>query len=85
MQQNMFVQFSISNNTTASLGYVGTELRHLAIAVTYSGSPALLPPGLSTQPYQPFPDFGGTRNVPLQRLRTTTLCRLNLSGITPMD
>jgi hypothetical protein len=63
LQQNLFVQFAISSNTTASLGYVGSESRHLAIAVTYNGSAALLPPGLSTQPFQPFPDFGGTRNV----------------------
>ncbi|HTW81719.1 MAG TPA: carboxypeptidase regulatory-like domain-containing protein [Terracidiphilus sp.] len=59
MDQNLEVQYAFSRGMTATLGYVGTEARHLAVVVWPDGSTALLPPGLSTIPYQPYPAFNG--------------------------
>jgi hypothetical protein len=59
MNQNLSVQYALSNNTTASLGYVGSEARHLAVVVWPDGPTALLPAGQSTIPYEPFPAFAG--------------------------
>jgi hypothetical protein len=57
MQQNLSVQYAISNNTSATVAYVGSESRHLAVVVWVDGSAALLPPGVSSLPYEPFPAF----------------------------
>jgi outer membrane receptor protein involved in Fe transport len=59
MQQNLSVQMAITNNMTATLGYTGSETRHLAVVVWPSFSAALLPPGVNNAPYQPFPAFNG--------------------------
>jgi hypothetical protein len=59
MQQNLSVQIALSNSTTATIGYTGSEARHLAVVVWPSFSAALLPPGISNTPYQPFPAFNG--------------------------
>lgn len=59
MNQNLMMQYAISNSMTATIGYVGSEARHLAVVVWPDGSTALLPPGESTIPYQPYPAFNG--------------------------
>lgn len=57
MNQNLTLQYAITNNTTASLGYVGSEARHLAVVVWPNGNTALLPPGWYGGPYTPYPAF----------------------------
>jgi hypothetical protein len=57
MNQNLTVQYAIRNNLTATLGYVGSEARHLAVVVWPNGNTALLPPGVYGGPYTPYPAF----------------------------
>jgi len=59
MNQNLTLQFAITNNTTATLGYVGSEARHLAIVEFQDQSTELLPPGVNNQPYEPYPGLNG--------------------------
>lgn len=59
MQQNLSVETALSRNTSFTLAYVGSEARHLAVVVWPNDSYALLPPGVSTVPYSPFPHFAG--------------------------
>ena len=59
MNQNLSMQYAISNNTTATIGYVGSEARHLAIVEFGDQSTELLPPGVNNQPYEPFPGLNG--------------------------
>lgn len=61
-QFNMTVEYSLSNNMAASVGYVGSASRHLQIFPDPNGMVALAPNGYgpSPNPLRPFPDFGGT-------------------------
>ena len=59
MSQNLSMEYALSNSTTATLGYVGSEARHLAIVEFGDQSTELLPPGVNNQPYEPFPDLNG--------------------------
>lgn len=59
MQQNVSMQYALSNNTSATFAYVGSEARHLAVVAFANSSAALLPAGESTIPYEPYPAFGG--------------------------
>ncbi len=63
MQQNLSVQYAITNNTSATLAYVGTESRHLGVVVFPDSSAALLPAGVSGIPYEPFPAFGSIHQL----------------------
>jgi hypothetical protein len=57
MNQNFTFQYAVRNNMTATLGYVGSEARHLAVVVWQNGNTALLPPGEYGGPYTPYPAF----------------------------
>jgi hypothetical protein len=57
MNQNLFLQYAIRSNMTASLGYVGSEARHLAVVVWPNGITAVAPPGYFDNPLTPYPDF----------------------------
>jgi hypothetical protein len=59
MNQNLSLQIAVAHNTSATLSYVGSEARHLAVVVWPDGTTALLPPGQSNQPYEPYPAFNG--------------------------
>lgn len=59
MNQNLTFQYAINNNTTATLGYVGSEARHLAVVVWPDGNTELGPPGENLIPTEPYPAFGG--------------------------
>ncbi|MGA2888814.1 MAG: carboxypeptidase regulatory-like domain-containing protein [Terracidiphilus sp.] len=59
MNQNLTMQYAIRNNLTATLGYVGSEARHLAVVVWPDGQVALTPPGTFNNPYTPYPAFAG--------------------------
>jgi len=59
MQQNLSLQYAVSNNTSVTFAYVGSEARHLAVVVWPDDSAALLPTGVYDGPYTPFPNFNG--------------------------
>lgn len=58
IEQNLSVQYSITNNTALTVGYVGSESRHLSDVLFANGSAAIAPSGTNTQLDQPFPNFG---------------------------
>jgi len=57
MNQSFNMQYAVTNKTTATLGYVGSEARHLAVVVWQNGNTALLPAGEYGGPYTPYPAF----------------------------
>jgi hypothetical protein len=59
MNQNLTLQYAITRNMTATLGYVGSEARHLAVVVWPDGMTELLPPGEFGGATSPWPDFYG--------------------------
>lgn len=59
MNQNLSIQYAITNNTTFTLGYVGNESRHLSDVVWPDGWTALEPPGVSGIDTEPYPAFNG--------------------------
>jgi hypothetical protein len=56
---NLSVEHAFNNNLAATVSYVGNVDRHLQVFPNPNANYALTAPGLSTQQYQPFPDFGG--------------------------
>lgn len=60
---NLTFEHSFIDNLAASIGYVGSNARHLPIGINGNSTAALLPNGVSTQNYSPFPGFAGTSNV----------------------
>ncbi len=58
-QYNFTTEYALPGNMSATLGYVGNVSRHQPVVVFLNGSAALVGPGVSTIPYQPFPDLGG--------------------------
>jgi hypothetical protein len=59
MNQNLTLQYAVRNNMTATLGYVGSEARHLAVVVWPNGMTELLPPGAYGGATSPWPNFYG--------------------------
>ncbi|MGA2350330.1 MAG: carboxypeptidase-like regulatory domain-containing protein [Terracidiphilus sp.] len=59
INQNLTLQYAVTNNTTATLGYVGSEARHLAVVVWQNGNTELLPPGQFGGATSPYPAFYG--------------------------
>jgi outer membrane receptor protein involved in Fe transport len=59
MNQNLTMEYALTNHMTATIGYVGSEARHLAIVEFGDQSTELLPPGVNNQPYEPFPGLNG--------------------------
>ena len=57
--ENLTVQQALTNNLTASLGYVGSVSRHLPNVENPNAADALINPGESAQLVQPFPQFAG--------------------------
>ena len=59
---NLTLQYQISSNDTVSLGFVGNTVRHLGVYLGPNSPSEILPPGLNTLNYSPYPDFapGGT-------------------------
>jgi len=55
---NFFVQYQLTPNTTVQIGYVGNFARHLEVFPGSNWVSEVLPPGITTNPYVPFPDFG---------------------------
>jgi hypothetical protein len=59
MNQNFSVEYALSTTTSATLGYVGAESRHLSDVVWPDGWTALEPPGVSGIDTEPYPAFNG--------------------------
>jgi hypothetical protein len=60
MDWNLSVERQVTNNMAATLSYVGNASRHLAVFPDPNNPMALVNSADSSQPYRPFPDFGGT-------------------------
>ena len=56
---NLTLQYSITRTLSAQASYVMTDGANLQGGVGYKNVKLILPSGTSTQPYLPFPDFGG--------------------------
>jgi Carboxypeptidase regulatory-like domain len=56
---NFTLQYSLTRNMTAQAAYVFTDGADLQQGVGYQNVSQILPAGISTKPYIPFPDFGG--------------------------
>jgi hypothetical protein len=63
MQQNLSVQYALTNNTSVTVAYVGSESRHLGVVNFPDSSTELLPTGVSNIPYEPFPAFGSIHGL----------------------
>jgi len=63
MNYNLSVEQAINSNLVATLSYVGNVSRHLPLYYDPNTLRALFPSGISTQQYQPFPDFGGAGTI----------------------
>jgi outer membrane receptor protein involved in Fe transport len=57
LQYNFTLQTQLTNSQSISLGYIGTQSRHLTTTVNYNAISEILPPGLNQAKYVPFPDF----------------------------
>jgi hypothetical protein len=60
---SLSVQHAINNNLVASVSYVGNVSRHLTTYYDPNTTPALYAPGTNTQPFNPFPDLGGSGTI----------------------
>ena len=59
MDYNLNLERAITPNLVATMGYVGTAGRHIPYNWDPNSTAVLLHPGVSTQKYLPFPQFGG--------------------------
>jgi len=59
-QYNFSLEYGITNNLAATIGYVGSASRHLQVFPDPNSALELLPVGANISPARPFPDFGGT-------------------------
>lgn len=59
---NFTLQYQLSPNDTIQAGFVGNTVRHLGVYIPPNSPHQILPPGLNTLDYSPYPDFspGGT-------------------------
>lgn len=60
---NLSVEQAITTNIVATVSYVGNVSRHLPLYYDPNTLRGLFAPGVSTQQYQPFPDFGGAGTI----------------------
>ncbi len=59
---NFTLQYQLSPSQTVQMAYVGNTVRHLGVYIPPNSPSEILPPGLNTLNYSPYPDFspGGT-------------------------
>lgn len=62
-QYNLTAEYSLTNDTIVSAGYVGNVSRHLLVYVNENAPAALIAPGLNANPYRPFPAFQAAQIV----------------------
>jgi outer membrane receptor protein involved in Fe transport len=63
MNYSLAMEHSITENLAATISYVGNVSRHLSLYYDPNTIRGLFAPGVSTQQYQPFPDFGGIGTI----------------------
>ena len=56
---NLTLQYSLTHSLSAQAAYVFTDGQNLQTGVGANNVSQILPAGISTTPYVPFPDFGG--------------------------
>ncbi len=54
---NLTLQYQLSQNDTVQAGYVGNTVRHLGVYTNMNSPGEILPPGLNSYSYSPYPDF----------------------------
>ncbi len=54
---NLTLQYQLSTNDTVQAGYVGNTVRHLGVYISPNSPSQILPPGLNSFDYSPYPDF----------------------------
>jgi hypothetical protein len=54
---NLTLQYQLSRNDTVQAGYVGNTVRHLGVYIAPNSPSQILPPGLNSFDYSPYPDF----------------------------
>ena len=54
---NLTFQYEITTNQTFSVGYVGNSVRHLGVYINPNSPHEILPTGLNSYDYSPYPDF----------------------------
>ena len=56
---NLTVQYQLASNDTIQVGYVGNTVHHLGSYTNPNTPREILPPGLNSYDYSPYPDFSG--------------------------
>jgi hypothetical protein len=54
---NFTLQYQLTPNDTVQAGYVGNTVRHLGVYINPNSPSQILPPGLNSYDYSPYPDF----------------------------
>lgn len=54
---NLTLQYQLSTNDTVQAGYVGNTVRHLGVYTNPNSPRQILPPGLNSFDFAPYPDF----------------------------
>jgi hypothetical protein len=54
---NLTVQYQVGRNDTVQAGYIGNTVRHLVSYANPNTPQEILPPGLNSYMYSPYPDF----------------------------
>ena len=56
---NLTVEYQLASNDTIQVGYVGNTVHHLGSYTNPNTPREILPPGLNSYAYSPYPDFSG--------------------------
>ena len=56
---NLTLQYQLATNDTLQVGYIGNTVHHLGSYVNPNTPREILPPGLNSLAYSPYPDFSG--------------------------
>jgi hypothetical protein len=59
---NLTVQYQLTPSDTIQVGYVGNTVRHLGVYLNENTPREILPPGLNSYAYSPYPDFTAFTN-----------------------
>jgi len=54
---NLTAQYQLTQSDTVQVGYVGNTVRHLGVYLNPNSPTEMLPPGLNSYLYSPYPDF----------------------------
>ena len=56
---NLTLQYQLASNDTIQVGYIGNTVHHLGSYTNPNTPREILPPGLNSYDYSPYPDFSG--------------------------